>query len=77
MVCQTIAIKSTHLARMGFATSTFFIFLDAGLGFGPYFLGLALNLISYSQLYLYSALLSLATIMVYYWVHARHVQSSG
>ncbi len=33
-VCQTIAVKSTTLQRMGLATSTFFIALDAGLGFG-------------------------------------------
>ncbi len=76
-VCQTIAIKSTHLARMGFATSTFFIFLDAGLGFGPYFLGLALTQISYSQLYLYSAIASLSAIVLYYLVHARHLKHSG
>ncbi|WP_122897704.1 MFS transporter [Acinetobacter sp. B51(2017)] len=76
-VCQTIAIKSTHLARMGFATSTFFIFLDAGLGFGPYFLGLALNHIAYSQLYLYSAIASLAAIVLYYVLHARHVKPIG
>lgn len=73
-VCQTIAIKSTDLARMGFATSTFFIFLDAGLGFGPYFLGLALNHIGYSQLYLYSAIASLAAIGLYYVLHARHLK---
>lgn len=76
-VFQTIAIKSTHLARMGFATSTFFIFLDAGLGFGPYFLGLALNHIAYSQLYLYSAIASLAAIVLYYVLHARHVKPIG
>ncbi len=38
LICQTIAVKSCSIERMGFATSTFFIFLDAGLGFGPYFL---------------------------------------
>ena len=36
---QAIAVKLTPLHRMGLATSTFFIFLDAGLGFGPYLLG--------------------------------------
>ncbi|WP_159196809.1 MFS transporter, partial [Klebsiella pneumoniae] len=56
-VCQTIAVKSTTLQRMGLATSTFFIALDAGLGFGPYFLGMLLDQIGYSQLYLFSALL--------------------
>ena len=58
-VCQTVAVKSTSLDRMGFATSTFFIFLDAGLGFGPYFIGRALDYINYAQLYMYSAIAAL------------------
>lgn len=71
-VCQTVAVKSTSLERMGFATSTFFIFLDAGLGFGPYFLGIALNSISFSQLYLYSSFAVFACIVVYYVLHGKH-----
>lgn len=71
-ICQTIAVKSTSLERMGFATSTYFIFLDAGLGFGPYFLGMTLDFISYQQLYLYSAIGSLACIGLYYVLHGRY-----
>lgn len=71
-VCQTVAVKSTSLERMGFATSTFFIFLDAGLGFGPYFLGIALNSIGFSQLYLYSSFAVFACIAVYYFLHGRY-----
>lgn len=71
-ICQTVAVKSTSLERMGFATSTYFIFLDAGLGFGPYFLGMMLDFISYQQLYLYSAIGSLACIGLYYVLHGRH-----
>lgn len=71
-ICQTVAVKSTSLERMGFATSTYFIFLDAGLGFGPYFLGMTLDFISYQQLYLYSAIGSFACIGLYYVLHGRH-----
>ncbi len=71
-VCQTVAVKSTTLDRMGFATSTFFIFLDAGLGFGPYFIGMALDFIDYRQLYMYSAIASLICIGLYYVLHGRH-----
>ncbi|WP_374666559.1 MFS transporter [Acinetobacter sp.] len=71
-VCQTIAVKSTSIERMGFATSTFFIFLDAGLGFGPYFIGKALDYIGYSELYLYSAFAAFACIAVYFILHGRH-----
>ncbi|NNP72523.1 multidrug MFS transporter [Acinetobacter defluvii] len=74
-VCQTVAVKSASIERMGFATSTFFIFLDAGLGFGPYFLGMALNSISYSMLYMYSAIASLLCIVIYYALHGKNVRT--
>lgn len=70
-VCQTIAVKSAPLERMGFATSTFFIFLDAGLGFGPYFIGMLLDYIGYAQLYLYSAFAAFSCILAYYLLHGR------
>lgn len=70
-VCQTIAVKSTSLQRMGLATSTFFIALDAGLGFGPYFLGMLLDQIGYRQLYLYSAVLNISCLIWYYLLHGR------
>jgi MFS family permease len=70
-VCQTVAVKSASIERMGFATSTFFIFLDAGLGFGPYFIGQALDYIDYSQLYFYSAMCVLVCIAIYYLLHGR------
>ena len=65
------AVKSASLERMGFATSTFFIFLDAGLGFGPYFIGIALNVIGYAELYLYSSIGAALCIVVYYLLHGR------
>ena len=73
-VCQTVAVKSTSIERMGFATSTFFIFLDAGLGFGPYFIGIALSSISYSELYLYSGFAAFICIGFYYILHGKKSQ---
>ena len=73
-VCQTIAVKSTSVERMGFATSTFFIFLDAGLGFGPYFLGIALDFISYSTLYFCSGIAALCCIFLYFWLHGKKAE---
>ncbi|QIO05945.1 MFS transporter [Acinetobacter shaoyimingii] len=70
-VCQTVAVKSASIERMGFATSTFFIFLDAGLGFGPYFIGIALNYIGYSQLYFFSAIGAALSMIVYFFLHGR------
>lgn len=68
-ICQTIALKNVPLERMGLATSTFFIFLEAGLGFGPFFLGKSLDYISYAQLYGYSAIAILFCIVVYFILH--------
>ena len=73
-VCQTIAVKSASLERMGFATSTFFIFLDAGLGFGPYFLGKSIDFISYSQLYLYSGFAAFICMVAYFILHGKKAQ---
>ncbi|ALH96031.1 MFS transporter [Acinetobacter equi] len=70
-VCQTIAVKSASLERMGFATSTFFIFLDAGLGFGPYFIGKALDFIHYDQLYLYSGFAAFICLIIYFFLHGK------
>ncbi|MGE8538785.1 MAG: MFS transporter, partial [Acinetobacter sp.] len=74
-VCQTIAVKSTSLQRMGLATSTFFIALDAGLGFGPYFLGMLLDQIGYRQLYFYSAILTISCLIWYYLLHGKKAGS--
>lgn len=68
---QAIAVKITPRERMGMATSTFFIFLDAGLGFGPYILGFVLDIVSFSQMYLSLGFLAFVTIGLYYAVYGR------
>jgi MFS family permease len=68
---QAIAVKLTPPHRMGLATSTFFIFLDAGLGFGPYILGFIIPLTGYSTLYVILGILSIATVVLYYFLYGR------
>lgn len=68
---QAIAIKVTSIHRMGLATSTFFIFLDVGLGFGPYVLGFIVPFTTYSKLYFGLAILVLITIVLYFFLHGR------
>ncbi|OZS79013.1 MFS transporter [Tetzosporium hominis] len=68
---QAIAVKITPRERMGMATSTFFIFLDAGLGFGPYILGFVLGIVSFSQMYLSLGFVAFVTIGLYYAVYGR------
>lgn len=72
-IAQAIAVKSTTLERMGLATSTFFIALDAGLGFGPFLLGFVLNYFSYAQMYILTGLIAATTIPLYYFLHGRKV----
>lgn len=48
---QAIALKGISVERLGIATSTFYIFLDSGLGFGPYFLGVVVPSLGYRGMY--------------------------
>ncbi|RUL54796.1 MFS transporter [Lysinibacillus antri] len=68
---QAIAIKLTPPHRMGLATSTFFIFLDAGLGFGPYLLGFIIPFASYSTLYAILGFVVLASTILYFFLHGN------
>ena len=68
---QAIAIKLTPPQRMGLATSTFFIFLDAGLGFGPYLLGFFIPFVSYRTLYIILGIIILVSSGLYYLLHGK------
>lgn len=72
---QAIAVKAASPHRMGMATSTFFIALDAGLGFGPYFIGLLIPLTGFSTLYLLLAGVVSFTLFLYYLMNGRHERS--
>ncbi|TKH07423.1 MFS transporter [Peribacillus simplex] len=73
---QAIAVKLTPPHRMGMATSTFFIMLDAGLGFGPYILGFIIPVTGYSTLYVILGVLVIATSVLYYFLHGRKERSA-
>lgn len=68
---QAIAVKLTPTHRLGLATSTFFIFLDAGLGFGPYLLGFIIPITGYSKLYIIMSILVFVTIVLYHFLHGK------
>lgn len=71
---QAIAIKVSPPAKYGIATSTYFIGLDLGLGFGPYILGFVTSAVSFAQLYAIMGVLVLITGVIYYFVHSRKVK---
>lgn len=68
---QAVAVKLTPTHRMGLATSTFFIFLDAGFGFGPYILGSIIPITGYRTLYIILGALVILTIIPYYFLYGR------
>lgn len=72
---QAISVKVTPPERVGLATSTYYIALDAGLGFGPYLLGFIIPLTGYQHLYMVMGVLVLVTVILYYFMHGRRESS--
>lgn len=68
---QVIAMKMTTPERMGLATSTYYIAMDAAMGFGPSVLGAIIPLLGYQNMYVSLAVLALSMIIVYYFVYGR------
>lgn len=68
---QTIALSATIPRRFGLATATYYVFLDFGIGVGPYLLGLLVPYTGYRGLYVTMAILALATVPLYYLLHGK------
>jgi MFS family permease len=68
---QAISIKVSPKNRMGLATSTFFIFLDGGIGMGPFLLGFLVPFIGYRGLYLVMGIVVFACTFLYYFLHGK------
>lgn len=71
---QAIAIRYSEAHRLGITTSTFFGFMDMGVGFGPFILGMFMPLLGYRNLYFASAILALLIAVIYHFVHGRHAK---
>jgi MFS family permease len=72
---QAVAIKVSPNHRMGLATSTFFIFADGGVGIGPFVLGFLIPVIGYRGLYVTMGIVSMACVVLYYFLHGRKVEN--
>lgn len=68
---QAISLSLVPKDKFGQATSTFFIFFDMGLGFGPYLFGGLVPSIGYDGLYKIASVIVLASIGLYYALHGR------
>ncbi|WP_295910994.1 MFS transporter [uncultured Bifidobacterium sp.] len=68
---QTIAIQVSPLDHTGLATSTFFILMDIGTGFGPSLLGSIVGATGYQSMFAIVTFVPLASILFYYLAHGR------
>lgn len=68
---QAISIKVSPKEHMGLATSTYFIFLDAGIGIGPFVLGMLVPSIGYRGMYVSMAVVLFICFFLYYFLHGR------
>ncbi|UXU59981.1 MFS transporter [Staphylococcus agnetis] len=73
-VCNVAAIKVSNKAHIGIATSTFYIGLDFGLGFGPFLLGFITTSLGFQAMYGITAIIIYMCIALYWFVHGRYVK---
>ncbi|MFD1205260.1 MFS transporter [Sporosarcina contaminans] len=74
-IAQAVALKGIEVERIGIATSTFYIFLDFGLGFGPYFLGFLIPSIGYHGMYELLAIVILLSLVSFIFMSRRKGKS--
>lgn len=68
---QVASLKLVPKSHLGQATSTFFIFLDFGIGIGPYILGTIIPYVGYRNLFFILAAISAVCLPVYYMAHGK------
>ncbi len=68
---QAVAIKVTPRHRLGLANSTYFTFMDIGVGFGPFLHGFIIPVTGYRGLYLAMALVGLVCLFIYHVLHGK------
>lgn len=76
-ISQVISLKLVQSQRFGQATSTYFIFLDLGVGFGPYLFGFLVPWLGYVGLYVASAVIVLTGIPFYLAVHGQKAANAA
>lgn len=66
-----MAVNRSTMDRVAVITSTFALFADAGMGFGPLVLGQVATATSYATMFAVAGLIALATMGLYFLVHGR------
>ena len=75
-IAQTLSVNLADKENVGLATSTYFIMLEVGLGFGPFFLGFLVPSLGYGGLYQFLVLSIMAAMVILYFVYGRHESRS-
>ena len=70
---QAVSVKIVPVHRIGVATSTYFIALDVGLGFGPYILGAVKEVVGYTYMFQGTVVIALIALAVYFFLYGRFV----
>ena len=68
---QVVSVRLTASHRRSQAISTHFIFVDLGIGLGPFLLGKLVPMYGYRGLYLACAVLAVVCLPLYFLVHGR------
>ena len=75
-VAQALCVNIAKKENVGLATSTFFIMLEIGLGFGPFFLGMIVPFAGYGGLYQLLVISILIAMVIYHFVYGRSEEKS-
>ncbi len=70
--CHALAVHCAPLHQVGIATSTYFFFLDFGIGVGPYTLGSFVPSLGFSFVYLAAGVISVAGMVLYFVLLGRY-----
>jgi MFS family permease len=71
-VSQAVCVKIADKENVGLATSTYFIMLETGLGFGPFLLGYIVPFVGYGGLYEWLVVSIGISMVIYFFVYGRH-----
>lgn len=66
-----ILARDSRDDRTTLRMSTYYLLIDGGIGVGPVFLGLAIDMLGYQNMYLLCAAVALVSLVAYYFMHGR------
>ena len=73
----SVAVRVAPKERLGLANSTFYIFVDIGVGIGPVIYGLFVPFTGYRGVYIIVIVISVICAFLYYFIHGRNVSSNS